>query len=667
MIKGSITIYLSIVITLVLGLVCTVVESGRVSAIKAKTEGITYMAMDSEFSEYARQLFEDYGLMFLWETEADFTTGISDYAEYNCDLTKGILSSNADFYGIGLTGIEIRKLNRATDNGGRIFAEEVGRYMKYAAVENILETILAEINIFDQGGTVRNFYDKIKDFSDRLTEVEEKVGNIKDKIDQIQTMFESPDILLDELISKAEGVMSKMDQGSSYSTELTEYQQIFDELKSTKEGLMPELLEIQTETSYYYNAATEAAGVIQDLNSELNSSKDELDQDMYKILEDEVNGISEKATINDTDYYGVKSNETQVTGMISYLREIGNLNMTGGRYISEDNIRERISELTSIKNTYSGISLESLGVNFNPLETEKDENSIIDYIDQIVEEGILGFIVEDPSALSEAAIQTENLPSVTSMNDPEDEGDGISQEAGKIIYSEYLLSHFGNYLDPKENTGLQYELEYIISGKDTDKENLSSTATKIMLLREGCNFIYLLKDGEKRNEAYEMAMALVGFTGMPLLVTITQFLILGAWAMAESIVDVKNLLKGDEVSIIKSTSEWNLSLMGAKNLSSSTSSSGENKPGALNYQQYLRMIILMENKTKLYFRTMDIIQVNICKNYNSDFRMADCISSAEINATYGAKPLFTIFPFVKKLSSTGPGTYPMNVTRSYSY
>jgi hypothetical protein len=51
--KGSITIYLSLVLTLVLGLICTITESGRVSVVSAKTAGITYMALDSSFSEYA--------------------------------------------------------------------------------------------------------------------------------------------------------------------------------------------------------------------------------------------------------------------------------------------------------------------------------------------------------------------------------------------------------------------------------------------------------------------------------------------------------------------------------------------------------------------------------------------------------------------------------------
>jgi len=669
MYRGSITIYLALVLTLVLGLICTVVESGRVSAIKAKTEGITYMALDSSFSEYARPLFEDYGLMFLWSSQGEFSTGLNEYANYNCDLSKGILSSNADFYGINLSKIEVENISRATDNGGIVFANEVGHYMKYAAVEDILESILSEINIFNQGGKVREFYDKIADFSDKLTKVEETVGNIKDKIDEVQSLFESPDKLIDNLLVKAESIETKILNGSPYSEDLTSFQTACEELKTTKDGLASDLMEIKSETSVYYDDTFAAADVVKNLTNDLNEAQADLDSDMYNILNKEVTDISTKATDNSTDYYGVKSNEQKVTNMISLMGQIDTYYYSESKILNSENIGENISLLKNLKSKFSGVSLDSLGVNFDDTEVEKEGDSIIDYIDNIVDDGILGFIVEDSAALSEVAVETTSLPSITSMTEVSEDSEGIdiSESTDKIIYSEYLLSHFGSYLDQKENSKLKYELEYILSGKSSDKENLSSTAQKLMLLREGPNFIYLLKDSEKRAEAYEMAMTLVGFTGMPLLVTVTQLLILGAWALAESIVDVKNLLSGEEVSILKSDSEWNLSLFGAKNLSSNTGASKQGKAGALNYEQYLRILLLMENKTKQYYRTMDVIQINICENYNSSFRMADCISNAKIKAEYSAKPLFTSFPFVKKLASNRTNSYNLEISKAYSY
>lgn len=669
MCRGSITIYLALVFTLVLGLICTVVESGRVSAIKAKTESITYMSLDSSFSEYTRELFEDYGLLFLWSTQSELENSIEEYTIFNCDLKKGILSSNTDFYGIGLTKIEIENIAKATDNGGQVFANEVGRYMKYAAVENVLESILSEINIFNQGGKVKDFYDKIADFSDKLTKVEETVGSIKEKIDEIQSCFESPDILIDELLVKAEVIQSKMLDGTSYSEELSEFQNSFDELKATKDGLITGLLEIKNQTDIYNNDTQEAAGVVQELGKELEEEKEDLDTENYNLLNQEVSDISTKATITDSDYYGVTANSYKVTDMMSMLNKIDTYYYTGGKYLNSENIGESITNLKSLKTGFSGLSLDSLGVNFDSLKLEKDEDSIIDYINNIVSDGILGFVTEDSTSLSEVGIDSTQLPSITCLTEQPEETDSmeIEESLDKIVYSEYLLSHFGNYLEPKEDTKLKYELEYILSGKSTDKENLSSVAIKLMLLREGSNFIYLLKDSEKRGEAYQMATTLVGFTGMPLLITVTQFLILGAWALAESIVDVKNLMKGEEVSILKSDSEWNLSLFGAKNLGNSSGDGSQAKAGALNYQQYLRILLLMENKNQQYFRTMDVIQLNVCENYNSSFRMTDCISSVGIKVKYSAKPLFTSFPFVKKLTSNQSNSYNIVVSKSYSY
>ena len=553
MYRGSITIYLALVFTLVLGLICTVVESGRVSAIKAKTESTTYMALDSSFSEYTRELFEEYGVMFLWSTQGELENSLEDYAQYNCDLKKGILSSNADFYGIGLSKIEIENIARATDNGGQVFADEVGRYMKYAAVENILESILAEINIFNQGGKVKEFYNKIADFSDKLTKVEETVGSIKDKIDEIQSYFDSPDLLIDELLLKAEGIQTKMLEGGSYSEELSEFQKSFDELKTTKDSLMSSLLEIKTQTDIYYNDTKEATQVVQTLGNDLEEAKVDLDTENYNLLNQEVSDISTKATNTDADFYGVKANSYKVTDMMSMLNKIDTYYYSGGKLLSNENITENIAGLKNLKTGFEGLSLDSLSVNFNSSQSEKDEDSIIDYVNNIVNDGILGFVTEDSSSLSEVGIDTAPLPSATSMMDQTDavESGQIEEGVDKIVYSEYLLNHFGNYLDQKDDSKLKYELEYIISGKSSDKENLSSVALKLMLLREGSNFIYLLKDSEKRGEAYQMATTLVGFMGMPLLITVTQFLILGAWALAESIVDVKTLMKGEEVSILK--------------------------------------------------------------------------------------------------------------------
>ena len=65
---GSLALLLLI---LLLAVLCMLTESARVNCIQAKLRGITYMAADSCFSEYAREIFDEYGIMALWKTEAE--------------------------------------------------------------------------------------------------------------------------------------------------------------------------------------------------------------------------------------------------------------------------------------------------------------------------------------------------------------------------------------------------------------------------------------------------------------------------------------------------------------------------------------------------------------------------------------------------------------------
>ena len=44
----------------------------------------------------------------------------------------------------------------------------------------------------------------------------------------------------------------------------------------------------------------------------------------------------------------------------------------------------------------------------------------------------------------------------------------------------------------KETSVLKYQLEYLLSGKESDLENLESVAEQILWIREGINFTYLM-------------------------------------------------------------------------------------------------------------------------------------------------------------------------------
>ncbi|MBR5127868.1 MAG: hypothetical protein IKU69_05520, partial [Roseburia sp.] len=67
----------------------------------------------------------------------------------------------------------------------------------------------------------------------------------------------------------------------------------------------------------------------------------------------------------------------------------------------------------------------------------------------------------------------------------------------KLLVLDYMEEFFSNYSNINENHFLSYEMEYVISGKNTEWENLDDTLDRIMLIREAANVAYLLGDKEK--------------------------------------------------------------------------------------------------------------------------------------------------------------------------
>ncbi len=63
--KGSITVFLTLILGVILSLVLTVVESARYSTEIARIEMSLYMGLHSIFAEYNRELLSQYDLYFI--------------------------------------------------------------------------------------------------------------------------------------------------------------------------------------------------------------------------------------------------------------------------------------------------------------------------------------------------------------------------------------------------------------------------------------------------------------------------------------------------------------------------------------------------------------------------------------------------------------------------
>lgn len=267
-------------------------------------------------------------------------------------------------------------------------------------------------------------------------------------------------------------------------------------------------------------------------------------------------------------------------------------------------------------------------------------------IEHIIKNGLLSFLVDNPKTVSTLTTDKSILPSVTCQLTE----DGVAQSYGyikdvakttmeKAYFCEYIYNTFGNYLEPQENSYLKYPVEYIIHGSKEDDINFINCCNHIINLRLACNLVYLFSDKDKYNDAKKAAKIanVVPIPGAEYLARIT---ILTIWATAEALLDTKDLLNNKKVPLMKNKDIWTLELSDLTTFSRSTISKNKGTEG-LTYKRYLELLLAAENNISLYYRTLDVIQMNICSKYNEDFRIVKCVYSLDVEISYSLPYLFS--------------------------
>ena len=299
--------------------------------------------------------------------------------------------------------------------------------------------------------------------------------------------------------------------------------------------------------------------------------------------------------------------------------------------IAELEKAEKLNEEKESKDTPKSIGTSKETTVQNPLEEFK----------RIQEMGILDLVLEDTENISKAKIdKTDRVSKRTltegTMNLQEDE-DWLDW----IYLQQYLLSYFSSYGQEKEGHQLMYELEYLIGGKESDIKNLNVVVLELFSIRAVCNFLYLMSDAEKLDEAGNLAIVLSG--GNLQLIELVKVALLTAWAFGESVLDIRALLNGKKVALIKNQENWTLELTDLTMLTQKENMAKETDSG-LSYQEYLGILLLFLSSEKVSMRSMDIQEATIRKKTgNESFCMDMLVVQAEARIRYGYKPIFLIF------------------------
>ena len=593
-VKGSITIYLSMILISVMLLVNVIGESARISAVQAQIKSYTYMSAESALAGYGRQVYEDYGILLVWEKQT-VESVIKKNIQDNINMAD-LNEPGLNFLGTNLVNLEVTGKEYLTKKGGQYFSNQIKSYIKYAGVMETVERLVKECETYE------NCNDQNKNKCDMNIVVDVNKGELQELVENINSIVtglkETKDLSnkYDSVSQKIEKLQSDFNKKEGKKV-LKEYRELMASIEIKSKDVDSAISKIEV-----YERKKEQ---FLKKNSYTSDAKDYMDTNL-EILEKVRDEIKRDKELN------VLKIKKLDSGNISKVKK------------SISNMGKVISDMESL------ITLES---------TEEDRNnySIFENLKDFIDSGVLPQVLENPENVSKNTLSGSNLPS----NLKGKKNNSLSKEIkNKCVNALYAGLKFGNYNNPGKNTVLKYELEYIISGKDSDKENLASVVEKIVLAKTGINMAYLITDKEKMEQVSAIAASVAIVTGLPFLESVAKGVLISAWSMAEAVNDMKILLSGGKVALTKSKGGWRTSIGNITNGGKKEDSKG------LSYKEYCQILIAVQNTGDSLYRIMDLIQINIQKRYNSEFLMSKSLTGFKLKATYETAPLFTAIPIV---------------------
>lgn len=273
-----------------------------------------------------------------------------------------------------------------------------------------------------------------------------------------------------------------------------------------------------------------------------------------------------------------------------------------------------------------------------------------DAVDSFRMTPILSQVFGSVSKVSGASVNTDALLSHRNVYT----GDGLEADnshhpaaAGTVMTDMYIAQKFGSWSHGREGTRLSYEQEYILFGKDRDRDNLESMALRLLAIRESVNLMYLLTDSAREAEAETAAMVLAFVTMMPELKDIYKTAIMLAWSYVESIQDLRTLFDGGRVPLYKDDASWQTSIL---RIAAPQTRAGSGGSG-LSYDNYLQIFLFLENERQKDYRIMDLIEANLRQNSPDEhFQMDRCMDTFRVT-----------------MNVEGTGGYTCSVIRTVTY
>lgn len=669
--SGQITVFISMILMILFAFLCVLMESARTAGARWYLQMAASSAMDSVFSQYHRELWDRYRLLFAEyespeEIEQDFAGFLLPYLE-----TK-------NWYPMALEQTAAEEIVRATDGHGAYLEKEILDYMKYGVWKLDFE-----------GDAVPELWDYERE-AEAVTEMAQSYRLRTRDVWELERVLEDISGNLDRQRTFREQGLNSL---SSYDGA---------GFRREAERMIGELRKIPGLVRHYEKEADKLATVLASDRQEQNARADRFSAGTAAALEEEIQEYEAYIAEDGKRRQEIRDLDLSSAEQIQHLEALIELSYEVEREIEEweddddedgDGGEPDYESLwRPVRNGLEGIVIPVLS--FAHGIQDKEKEGWLKQVEQLYQEVMLGLLVPDGHQISEKLASTAELPSHTESYE---EGAGSGSMVDHVLVNEYCGMFFSQFCsgaeqknisekrekrkglsktgtDPGETTGdgtkpeiqletqaqvLDYEIEYLLFGNASDRENLSDAVHRLLAVRSGLNLIHILSDSGKREQARALAAVITGAGSITPLILVTTFFVMSVWALGEALMDVKGLLAGKKVVLLKTSEDWTLDVENLLVLGrDGTLEAGGGERG-LSYLSWLKILLFVEPAVRQEYRIMDVIQLNLGQG-KSGFRMRNGVYQVHMSGNVCGKYLFFSPAFVENM--TGNRETGMNLT-----
>ena len=667
--SASITVFLSLSFVLIAALILTITESARTIAQKYYMQTALNSAMESLFSEFHRPLWENYRIYALEFRDDDLLkeelqSFIKPYSD-----ARNLFPAKIEKDGFSFTG-------RGLLSESHYFEEEILEYMPALLAKDCIEFLGEKKSGTDIPYILEEASKKEKE-ADSIQRLQAKYALNHSDVEYLEDCINN----IDRLCKKAE----TLKHYALYSLQAHDASLFFSyssSLKATLNGLK--------NTVNSYDARAELLkSKVEALWDDFSTEKENLEEDGIAAIETQlksydnymddggrvrqkIDGFPVQCGNLDSSIDGIEESVRRFQEYIEEERERRRKRKKEEEDYDEDNGLQ--AEIDNFYNdtisTWQALTMPVYGEAVTQIN--KKNKRILESIHDIGKKKLLELLLpsgkECPSteeSFSSALFSTESAANPIQVG----------------LLGEYSLRFFHSYHKEESAHTTPYsnakglEVEYLLHGKKSDYENLSAQVTSLLAFRESMNFIHIMSDPEKLEAVEEFVTSFLAITANPVVIAVFSAFVIGIWAFAQSLLDVKELLNDERVPLMHSLESWSLSLNHLLDFLSYLS--GEEIPKeniGLSYEDYLRISLFTKgllsqakiNDSMLYCMEKDI-QTSI-RDKEPSFRMDKCLYYLSTDAEIFSRHSLYHKGFLEMIGvNTGEERYQTVLHSDYKY